>query len=313
MLSSEPRVSYVEPNHVVSIAVTPNDPVVQPALGLAQHRSDRWDERQGHRRSRGLGLRDRRPEHRRGRHGHGCRLLASRPLLTTLGQPARSGGRRRRRRERPGRRLERLGLRERRQRPVRRPPTRHARLGNDRRGRKQRRRRRRGQLEREDHGAQVPELRRLGHDRGCDRRDALRGGSRRRRVEQLLGWGTIRPGAARRDRVRRLARGCSSSPRPGTTPSTTTSRRRIRRRTARTPSSPSPRRTTTTVWPSSRATGPSRSISELPAWASSRRRPATPTGPSTGPRWPRRTWQARRRSWKTGSRERRCTGSRRCS
>ncbi len=70
---------------------------------------------------------------------------------------------------------------------------------------------------------------------------------------------------------------------------------------------------TTTGWPSSRATAPSRSISELPASASSRRRPGTPTGPSTGRRWPRRTLRAPPRSSKTGSRERRCTGSRRCS
>ena len=34
--------------------------------------------------------------------------------------------------------------------------------------------------------------------------DALRGRPRRRRLVQLLGWGAVRPGAARRDRVRRL-------------------------------------------------------------------------------------------------------------
>ena len=76
----------------------------------------------------------------------------------TLGEHARPGRRGRRRRQRPRRRLERVGLRERRQRPVRRQPARDACLGHDRRRGEQRRRRRRRQLEREDHGAEVPEL-----------------------------------------------------------------------------------------------------------------------------------------------------------
>ena len=153
-----------------------------------------------------MGARNRRLEHRRSGHRHGRRLQPSGPRFTALGEHARLGRRGRRRRQRPRRRLERLGLRERRQRPVRRQPARDACLGHHRRRGGQRRGRRRCQLEREDHGAEVPELRGVGDDGGRDRVHALRGGPRRRRLLELVGWRALRAGPAGRDRVRRFPR-----------------------------------------------------------------------------------------------------------
>ena len=96
---------------------------------------------------------------------------------------------------------------------------RHARRRHDRRGRRQRRRRRRRELEREDHGAQVPERGRLRHDRRRRRRDAVRGRPGRARLQQLVGR---RPRSTSRCSTRSSTAPpgtcCSSRP-PGTTDS----------------------------------------------------------------------------------------------
>ena len=140
-LLNDPRVRYVEPNHIVSIAATPNDTRYNELWGMNNtgqtggtpdadiDAPEAWNVETGSS-SVAVGVIDTgvdfsHPDLPRSSGSTPARTAA--PLTRPLS--AQTGQRRRRRRQRLRRRLARLGLRQQRQQPVRRPQPRDARAG----------------------------------------------------------------------------------------------------------------------------------------------------------------------------------------
>ena len=174
-LQANPLVEYVEPNYIWTARRHSQRPAARRAVGHEQHRPDRRHARRRHRRRQAWGVSTRQPRRRGRRHRHRRRLQPPRPGRQHLDQPRRDRRQRhRRRRQRLHRRRPRLGLRQQRQRPVRRQRPRHALLRHDRRASATTASAWPGvNWQRQDHGAQVPQRRRL----RLDRRRRARGAS----------------------------------------------------------------------------------------------------------------------------------------
>ena len=158
-----PAVLYAEPDYVLQVAATPNDPRFGELYGMHNTGQTGGTRRRRHQRHERLGRLHRQPQREGRGHRHRHRLHPPRSGRQHLDEPGRDRRQRpRRRRQRLRGRRPRLRLREQRRRPDGRPLPRHALRRHHRRGGQQRHRRGGRQLARDARGHQVPERGRLG-------------------------------------------------------------------------------------------------------------------------------------------------------
>ena len=89
-LGGNPNVAWSEANAVVTASQVPNDTVLQPPVGHAEHRPDRRHGRRRHQGHRRLGHHHRQRPSGRGRDRHGRGLQPPRSLPEYLDQPGRN-------------------------------------------------------------------------------------------------------------------------------------------------------------------------------------------------------------------------------